>query len=150
MQDRRQWIPFGGLFVTIAVAVYFVIRLEAQVPVPTGDFTSAAMAQVRDSQGYVVLEGPFMGPVEEDGNLERRARLVPAGADTDAAGEAEVEFAKTGPVQQEVEFSVTNLQPAATFTFVIDGTDIAVATTDRRGRAEIELDVHIAGKTASR
>jgi hypothetical protein len=141
--NTRQWIPVGGLLVTIAVAVYMVVQLNGQTPAPAGDFTNAATAQVRDSQGQVVLQGQFMPPVEEDGGLERRATLAATGGDADAAGEAEVEFAKTAPTEQEVEFSVTNLAPGATFTFVIDGIDIAAATTDRRGRAEVELDVRM-------
>jgi hypothetical protein len=141
--NTRQWIPVGGLLVTIAVAVYMVVQLNGQTPAPAGDFTNAATAQVRDSQGQVVLQGQFMPPVEEDGGVERRATLAPTGVDADAAGEAEVEFAKTAPTEQEVEFSVTNLAPGATFTFVIDGIDIAAATTDRRGRAEVELDVRM-------
>ena len=141
--NTRQWIPVGGLLVTIAVAVYMVVQLNGQAPAPAGDFTNAATAQVRDSQGQVVLQGQFMPPVEEDGGVERRATLAPTGVDADAAGEAEVEFAKTAPTEQEVEFSVTNLAPGATFTFVIDGIDIAAATTDRRGRAEVELDVRM-------
>ena len=141
--NTRQWIPVGGLLVTIAVAVYLVVQLNGQTPAPAGDFTNAAIAQVRDSQGQVVLQGQFMAPVEEDGGVERRATLAPTGSDADAAGEAEVEFEKTAPTEQEVEFSVTNLAPGATFTFVIDGIDIASATTDRRGRAEVELDVRM-------
>ena len=146
MQDGRQWIPFGGLFVTIAVAAYCVVQLEGQTLAATGDFTNAATAQVRDAQGQVVLEGQFMPPVEEDGDLERRATLAATGVDADATGEAELEFAKAAPTRQEVEFSVTNLPAGASFTFVIDGTDVATATTDRRGRAEVELSVMMPGR----
>jgi hypothetical protein len=62
----------------------------------------------------------------QDDEIERKATLEPAGADTDAAGEAEVEFAKAAPASQEVEFSVRNVEPGVTFTFAIDGTDVAV------------------------
>jgi hypothetical protein len=67
--------------------------------------------------------------------------LEPTGTDTDAAGEAEVEFTKTRPVRQEIEYSVRNLQPGTTLTFLIDGQAITQATTDSRGRAEVEVDV---------
>jgi hypothetical protein len=146
MKRTRQWIPLGGLAATIAAAAYMVVQLNAQSPAPTGDFTNAATASVRNAQGQTVLQGQFLPPVEEDGGFERRATLAATGVDADASGEAEVEFAKTAPTEQEVEFSVTNLPARATFTFVIDGTDVATATTDRRGRAEIELTVRIPGR----
>jgi hypothetical protein len=61
---------------------------------PTGDFTNAAVAEVRDSNGQVLLRGSF-APVEEaDDDIERKAALEAVGADVDAAGEAEVEFSK--------------------------------------------------------
>jgi hypothetical protein len=145
MGSRRQWIPAGGLLATVVAAAYAVVQLNGQAQPPTGDFTNAATAFVRDAQGQTVLQGQFMAPVEEDGGLERRATLTPAGSDADAAGEAEVEFAKTGATKQEVEFTVRNLQPDATYVFAIDGTDVASAKTNRQGRADIELDVRMPG-----
>ena len=146
MDETRQIIPFGGLIATIMAAGYMVVQLHGQVAAPTGDYTNAATVQVRDGQGQIVLEGQFTPAVEEDGDVERRATLAATGVDADATGEAEVEFAKTAPSDQEVEFSVTNLAAGATFTFVIDGTDVASATTDRRGRAEVELNVRMPGR----
>jgi hypothetical protein len=52
--------------------------------------------------------------------------------------------------EQEVEFSVRNLAPGVTLTFMIDGSAIATATTDARGRAEVELEVLMPGTTDSR
>lgn len=49
-----------------------------------------------------------------------------------------------------MEFAVRNLPARATFTFVIDGTDITSATTDSRGSAEAEIDISMPGATASR
>ena len=135
---------------TIAATTWAVALMHAQAPAPTADFTNAATAQVRDAQGQIVLQGQFMAPVEEDGGLERLATLAPTGVDADAAGEAEVEFARTGATEQEVEFTVRNLQPGTALTFAIDGTDVATATVDRRGRADVELDVRMPGATASR
>ncbi len=143
--DTRQWIPLGGLLTTVAVAGYLVVQLNAQTPAPSANFTNAAMAQVRDAQGQVVLQGQFMPPADDDSDVELKATLAPTAVDADAAGEAEVEFAKATPTTQEVEFSVKNLQPGATFTFVIDNTDVATATADGRGRAEVELDVPMPG-----
>jgi hypothetical protein len=140
---RQQWIPLVGLVVTIAVALYFVVQLQGQAAAPTADFTKATTVQVKNGQGQVVLQGEFMAPVEEDGGLERRATLAPTGVDADAAGEAEVEFAKTAVTTQEVEFAVRNVQPGAAFSFVIDGIEVASATSDRRGRADVELDVRM-------
>ena len=131
MRTPSQLIPFGGLVATIVAAAYAVVQLSGQTQAPAGDFRSAATAQVRDAQAQIVLQGEFMPPVEEDGGLERRATLATTGVDPDAGGEAEVEFDKAGATEQEVEFAVRNLQPGATFTFVIDGTDVASATTDR-------------------
>ena len=41
--------------------VYMVVQLERPgAPAPTGNFTNAAMAEVRDAQGQVVLQGQFV------------------------------------------------------------------------------------------
>ena len=144
MNNIRQVIRFGAL-IAGAVAASIVVTLDGQTPAPVADFRNAAIAQVRDAQGQVVLQGQFAAPVEEDGVLERLAILAAAGADADAAGEAEVEFTTATPIEQEVEFSVQKLAPAATFVFVIDGIEVATATTDRNGRAEVELDVRMPG-----
>ena len=142
MKITRHWIPLGGLLALIVATGYAVVQASAQ-NAPTGDFTNAATAQVRDAQGRIVLQGQFTAPVEEDGDLERRATLAATGIDADASGEAEVEYAKTAAKTQEVEFTVANLSPDAAFTFVIDGTEVATAKTDRQGRAEVELRVRM-------
>ena len=140
---HNQVIPVAGLLATMAFAVYTVAQLNAQTQTPTGNFTNAATAEVRDAQGQIVLRGQFQLAEEEDDDVERKAKLEPAGADTDASGEAEVEFAKASPATQEIEFSVRNVAPGAAFTFVIDGVDVATATSDSRGRAEVELKVSL-------
>jgi hypothetical protein len=150
MAITRQWIPVGGLVATVAVALYVVVQLDGQTQAPTADFTKATTVQVKDAQGQIVLQGEFMAPVEEDNGFERRATLAPTGVDADAAGEAEVEFAKTAATTQEVEFTVRKMQPGASFSFVIDGIDVASATSDRRGRADVELDVRMPGASAPR
>ena len=142
MNSKRQIIPIAGLLVTMGAATYAVVQLDGQ--------SAAVTAQVRDAQGQVVLQGQFALADEEDDDIERKATLEPTGVDADAAGEAEVEFAKAAPVTQEVEFAVRNLQAGATFTFVIDGNDVATATADQRGRAEVELDVRLPGAPPSR
>ena len=136
--STRQMIPVAGLFATVAVAAYMVVQLRAQATSPTGDFSNAAVAEVRDAQGQVVLRGQFVQIEEDDDDTERKATLEPTGVDADATGTAEVEFSKTAPADQEIEFSIRNVQPGAAFTFVIDGKDVAMATADGRGRAEVE------------
>jgi hypothetical protein len=143
-------IPVAGLLATIAGAGYMVAQLHGQSTTPTGDYTSASVAEVRDAQGQVVLRGQFAVADEEDDDLERKATLEQTGVHANATGEAEVEFAKAAPTVQEVEFSARNLPPGAVFTFVIDGQDVATATADRRGNAEVELDVRLPGAPSSR
>jgi hypothetical protein len=150
MKDKRQMIPAIGLLATGVAAVYMVVQLNGQAMTPSADFTNAVFAEVRDAQGQVVLSGQFQVADENDDDVERKAVLAPTGVVADATGEAEVEFSKDAPVTQEVEFSVRNVSPNAAFTFVIDGIALATATTDRRGRAEVELDVRMPGTTASR
>ena len=149
MKDKRQMIPAVGLLATSVAAVYMVVQLSGQTA-PTGDYSSAAVAEVRDAQGQTVLRGEFQVSDEDDDDVERKAVLGPVGVDADAAGEAEVEFSKDAPVNQEVEFSIRNVSPNAAFTLVIDGTAVATATADGRGRAEAEVDVRMTGATSPR
>lgn len=149
--DKRQMIPAGGLLATVAAAAYMVVQLNGQAGQPTADLTNAALAEVRNAQGQVILSGQFqLVEEEDDDDVERKATLAPTGVDADATGEAEVEFSKTAPSEQEVEFSVQNVAAGAVLTFVIDGTQVATATADQRGRAEVDLDVRMPGATASR
>ena len=150
MNETRQLIPIAGLLTTFVVAAYMVVQLNGQSITPAGNFTNAAVAEVRDAQGQVVLSGQFKAAEEEDDDVERKAVLTPTGVDADATGDAEIEFSKNSPAEQEVEFSVRNLAPGTAVTFVIDGVDIAAATVDARGRAEVELEVPIAANAAAR
>jgi hypothetical protein len=150
MSDKRQLIPITGLLVTMAIATYLVVQIAGQgTAAVMGNFTNAAVAEVRDGQGQVVLQGQFIPSDEDDDDSERKATLKST-VGTDATGEAEVEFAKSAPSTQEIEFSVRGLQPGAMFTFVIDGHEVATATADQRGRAEVELDVKLPGAPAAR
>jgi len=141
MGDRRQLLPRAGLLVTISVATLMVAVVSGQgKPAATGNFINAAVAEVRDATGQVVLRGQFILIDEDDDDVERKATLKST-VGGEAAGEAEVEFAKSAPATQEIEFSVRGLQAGATFTFVIDGQEVATAAVDQRGRAEVEFDV---------
>jgi hypothetical protein len=150
VKNTRQFVMVGGILSTVGLVAYMVVQLSGQAAAATGDFTNAATAEVRDAQGQAVLRGQFAAVEEDDDDVERKATLEPTGLDADAAGEAEVEFAKGGAVEQEVEFSVRNLQPGAAYTFVIDGNNVATATADGRGRAEVELTVRMPGQSGGR
>ena len=150
MTNKMKVFPIVGLICTVAGVGYMVAQLNGQTTAPTGDLTNALIAEVRDAKGQIVLRGQFAVAEEEDDDVERKATLEHTGIDTDAAGVAEVEFAKAAPTVQEVEFAARNLQPGASFTFIIDGQDIATATADRGGKAEVELDVRLPGAPASR
>ena len=148
MSDKRQWIPIAGLLAIVAVAIYMVARMDAQ-SAATGDYANASVAEVRDGQGQVILRGQFVVSNEDADDVERKAVLEPTGADSDAAGEAEVEIPATAGAQ-EVEFSVWNVQAGSAVTFVIDGQEVASATTDSRGRAEVELEITRPGAPTNR
>ena len=145
MTERRQWIPAAGLLGTMAFAVYMVVQLNAQTPAAAGDYSNAATAEVRDAQAQVVLQGQFSVATDEadedDDEVERKAELKPTGVDPDAAGEAEVEYTKAHQAKQEIEFSIRNVQPGATYTFVIDGKEVATAAANAKGVAEVEFEV---------
>ena len=121
-----------------AVGIYLNAQGTAQLQ---ADLTNAAVAEVRDAQGAVVLRGDFVRNDEDDDDIERKAVLQAAGADADATGDAEVEFPKTAVVVQEVEFSVKNLTPGATYAFVIDGKTVITARTGKDGNASVDVDV---------
>ena len=107
VMDKHRTIPATRLLATsIAAAIFVAIQISIQAMQQTGDFTKAAIAEVRNPQGAVILRGQFAD--EEDGDdIERKAVLGPAGADADATGEAEVEFAKAAPARQESKCSQT-------------------------------------------
>lgn len=135
-------MAISGLVLTIAAASYMAVRTAGQESAgPPVDLTKAATAEVRDGQGHVVLRGQFVAVNEEDEDFERKATLEPANGQQGAAGEAEVEFAKVKPTEQEVEFTARNLQAAATYAFIIDGHVVASAAADRRGQVEVEVKV---------
>ena len=141
MNDKKLMFSIGGLAVTMIAAVYCVVQLSGQAPAQTGDFSAATTAEVKDAQGTIILRGQFQLEQEQDDDIERKATLQAIGSDADAAGEAEVEYATAGAAEQEVEFSIRNVQPEATFTFVIDGRDVATANSDKKGKAALEWTV---------
>jgi len=131
MDYRTQVIPIAGLLATIACAGYQVAQLNAQSAFPAGfDVAAATLVEVRDAGGQAVLRGQFG---TANGGRERHAALGPAGADTRVMGEAELE-------PREIEVSIRNAAPRATYTVVIDGREIGTLTTNRHGRGELDVD----------
>ena len=138
----RTMLSIATVVTTLGLAAAVGIYLNAQgTSQLQANFTNATVAEVRDAQGAVVLRGDFVRNDEDDDDIERKAVLKAAGPDTDATGDAEVEFPKTAVVVQEVEFSVKNLTPGATYAFVIDGKTVTTARTDKDGSANVDLDV---------
>jgi hypothetical protein len=145
--DKRQVrrIAIGATVVAAFLVTMSTIGAQS-APVASGDFSAATTAEVRNAQGQVVLSGKFAVNDEDDDDVERKARLAPTAVDADAAGEAEVEVDKTGnPRRQEVEFELSNLQPGAVFTLLIDGKVVATVTADGKGRATHEREIPMSG-----
>ena len=87
MSKKRQMVPIAGLFALLGVAVYMVVQLNGarHYECVTGDFTNAAVAEVKDAQGQMVLQGQFDAvPQSDDEDTERKATLKPTGIDADA------------------------------------------------------------------
>lgn len=125
-------------------ALYFGSGAAAQSSAQPVDLRNAAAAEMRDSQGQVILKGDFTSVDEDDDDTERKA-VLKAVTNTKASGDAEIEFAKSQPKEQEVEFAGRDLVPGATYTLAIDGHDVATATADKGGRLEIEVNVPLPG-----
>lgn len=131
----------GVLAVALIVAACGSSRARATMTGETADLSGASVAEVRNAQGQVILTGKFA--VSDSGqDLERTAVLAPTGVDTDARGEAEVEVTGSGDDRkQEIEFSISNVEPGTVLTFVIDARALATATSDDKGRVEFEREV---------
>lgn len=141
MNRKRQRFSLAGLMVVIAAASIAVVQLSGQQTSPlTGDFRNAAVAEVHDGQGHVLLRGSF-APVDTDdeGEVERLAPLQPASPEVKASGEAEVEYQTDAPGEQEVEFTVSGLTVGAEVSLVIDGRRVGTAKADKRGRISVEF-----------
>lgn len=134
-------------FVAVATAASVAVaQLNGEQLQPiAGDFRNAAVAEVHDAQGQVLMRGDF-APVDTDdeGEVERLAPLTAVASQVTAKGEAEVEYQTDAPTEQEVELSLTGLTAGTEIAFVIDGTRVATAKVDNRGRVEIELAVKAA------
>lgn len=141
----------NNIMIAAALLVVAAPAYAQTAPAAPADFTSAAVAEVRNAQGQVILTGKFAVHEEDDDDTERKAPLTATSAGAGASGEAEVEISGTGAARkQEVEFAVKGVQPGATYTFVIDGKVVATVTADSKGRAAHERDVPLPGAAGTR
>ena len=140
--DKVQKASIGGLVAIMVYAGVAAAQLSGQSGTAiSGDFRNAAVAEVQDSSGRVLLQGSFTVANSDPDEVERVATLAAASGDVKAAGEAEVEYSAASPNEQEVEFSVTGLSPETEVVLLIDGQRVTSAKTDRRGRVDVELTV---------
>jgi hypothetical protein len=113
---------------------------EASLPEDVGDLSNATTIEVKDSTGTVVLRGHFVDSPEDDDDVERKATLTGSGTTAKATGEAEIEVSRNNNrLDQEVEVSVSNLAPAATYTVFVDAKQLGTFQTNGNGKAEMEL-----------
>jgi len=137
-------LTVAGALATIVMAAFVATQLYAQdAPEVRADLRNAAAAEVRDAQGIVLLKGEFVAVDEDDDDVERKAALKATPSSGGASGEAEVEFPKTGVVEQEVEFSAKGLTRGAKYSFVIDGKVIGTAPSRNDGSIELELKIKL-------
>ena len=115
MNRRNHWLAVCALVGT-------TVPLNAQV-------SAAAVVEVRDPQGQVVLRGQF-DAFDAD---ERYAALGPAGSNIKATGEIEIDA-------RQIEGELRNLAPRTAFTIVIEGRSVGEVTTDGRGRADFDIE----------
>ena len=144
MTSKVPKIAAAGFALTAVVAVLMVINLSGnQAASVTGDFRNAATAEVRDAQGKVWLRGTFAAATGNSDDVERGATLTATPDGEQASGEAEIEYSKSKPNVQEIEFEVSGVPARAIMTLVIDGRDVISATADDKGRAKAEFDVAV-------
>ena len=146
MAKKVHIVSIAALVAVATAASVAVAQLNGEQLQPiAGDFRNAAVAEVHDAQGQVLMRGDF-APVDTDdeGEVERLAPLTAVASQVTAKGEAEVEYQTDAPTEQEVELSLTGLTAGTEIAFVIDGTRVATAKVDNRGRVEIELAVKAA------
>ena len=143
MAKKVHIVSIAGLIAIAAASSIAVAQLNGEAAQSiAGDFRNAAVAEVHDAQGQVLLRGSF-APVDTDdeGEIERLAPLTAVQSQVTAKGEAEVEYQTDTPNEQEVELSLTGLAAGTEIAFVIDGTKIGTAKADNRGRVSLELAV---------
>lgn len=144
MAKRTKLIALlAGLAMTAAIASVWVqgtIAAQASLPADVGDLSNASTAEIKDNSGAVALRGHFVEIPEDDDDVERKATLAGSGPTVQATGEAEIEVSRTNNLlDQEVEVSVSNLAPGATYAVFIDAKQVGTFQTNQNGKAELEL-----------
>ena len=141
-------LPLVGLLLLCGYAAFAVIRGASKVqdikqPLPSsvGDLAAAKLVEIKDAAGHIVLSGAFVARREQDGDVEGKALLTGTGNNAAAKGEAEFEVStnKTGGTERELEVSVRQLAPGASFSLFVDGQQAATFSTNQRGAAELEM-----------
>lgn len=143
MAKKVHIMSIAGLVAVAVAASVAVVQLSGEETQSiAGDFRNAAVAEVHDAQGQVLMRGSF-APIDTDdeGEIEKLAPLTAVASQVTATGEAEVEYQTDDPAKQEVELSMTGLAEGTEIAFVIDGTRIGTAKADKRGRVNIEVEV---------
>ena len=143
MNKKLQIAAIAGLLAVIIVATATVVQLSGEPAAQiSGDFRNAAVAEVHNAQGQVLLRGEFaVVDADDAGEVERHATLTSSAQDVRATGEAEVEYQSDKPTEQEVELTVKGLTAGMDIVFVIDGQRVTTAKADKRGGVEVELAV---------
>jgi hypothetical protein len=145
--NKTQIALLSALVAVCAAATIAAVQLNGeQASSIAGDFRNAAVAEVHDTQGHVLLRGTF-APVESDdeGEVERLATMTAASPEVTASGEAELEYEKNAPSEQEVELTLTGVTAGAEINFLIDGQRVATTRADQRGRVAVEVAVKAGG-----
>jgi hypothetical protein len=143
--DERKLLALFALACGILIAIGIAVPLLTDArtppsPVVLGNVSEAAIVEVRDHRGRVVLAGEFRTRVDAIGNIEKDAALLePRG--TRIIGEIEVEIPAAGREHRrpELEVDVMGLAPREIFTVVIDDRVVGTFTTDDRGSVDMEL-----------
>lgn len=105
------------------------------LPLLITSVTAITQVQIQTLTGQVLLDGWL------ENNVEQEILLTATGIDADARGEAEIEFEKeaNGSVEQEFEVEVKNLAANTSFRLFVNGSEVAILTTNSSGEAEIEF-----------
>jgi hypothetical protein len=138
----RKTAAIGGVL-AMALAVVAIVQAGSSPVIQiSGDLKNAAVAEVHDAQGQVLLRGNFV-PVDADdeGEVERLAALSATAPGVTGSGEAEVEYQTDTPDVQEVELALAGMTPGVEVALVIDGARITSAKADSKGRVEVEIEV---------
>jgi hypothetical protein len=118
-------------------------RVAAQgnyLPADIGDLSAAKRIEIKDGSGRAVLCGEFVRQPTIGDEIERESELSGCGGASKASGEAEVESqTEGGRLEQEVELSVLNLAPGATYSIHIDSKLVGRFTTNATGAADVEF-----------